>query len=84
MLSEQLTRISQCLFISAGRHRQRIQEEAHEVERRSSICPVGWYSVGEKCIQWTLDNKLRWYGAFDDCQYLGAELVKRIVMNHRC
>ena len=51
------------------------QEEAHEVKRRGSICPVGWYSVGEKCIRWTFDNKLRWYEAFDYCQYIGAELV---------
>jgi len=52
------------------------QELADEVDKRSlSDCPVGWYTVGEKCIRWTLYNKITWYEAYDYCQHLGAELV---------
>merc|ERR1719323_2505038 len=50
------------------------QEPTYETER-SSICPVGWYSVGEKCIRWTIINKMVWGEAYAYCQYLGAELV---------
>ena len=36
---------------------------------------MGWYSVGEKCIRWTMFNKLPWYESYDYCQHIGAELV---------
>merc|ERR1719330_2307791 len=52
------------------------QELAKEVDEKSrSVCPVGWYSVGEKCIRWTYNNKITWWNAYDYCQHLGAEMV---------
>ena len=51
------------------------QEPASEVEKRDSPCPVGWYSVGEKCIRWTRNNELSWYEGYKYCQHLEAELV---------
>jgi len=52
------------------------QELAKEVDEKSRlVCPVGWFSVGEKCIRWSSNNKIRWDQAFDYCQHLEAELV---------
>ena len=50
------------------------QEPTYETER-SSICPVGWYSVGEKYTRWTIINKMVWTDAYDYCQHIGAELI---------
>ena len=51
------------------------QEPASEVEVKDSVCPVGWYSVGEKCIRWTYENQLSWNAAWDYCNLHQADLV---------
>ena len=41
----------------------------------TAVCPVGWYSVGEKCMRLPSDNKKRWSEAKEYCEHYQAELL---------